>query len=102
MQMKERFYKKVLIKLPDNSNDIESNNVIKRHQRRPKKLENLCLANFVAWYNSKSANRGFNYCTLDRDRVTIIRSRLQRMQVVFIDAISMEGSGNKEPFGVLV
>ena len=61
------------------------------------------------------ANRGFNYCTLDRDRLNTIRSQLQRMQVVFIDEISMVGSGmfnfldlrlqqimgTKEPFGSL-
>ena len=61
------------------------------------------------------ANRGFNYCTLDRDRLNTIRSQLQRMQVVFIDEISMVGSGmfnfldlrlqqimgTKEPFGGL-
>ena len=37
--------------LPNNSNDIESDNIIKRYQRRPCKLENVCLADFVAWYN---------------------------------------------------
>ena len=61
------------------------------------------------------ANRGFNYCTLDRDRLNTIRSQLQRMQVVFIDEVSMVGSGmfnfldlrlqqimgTKEPFGGL-
>ena len=61
------------------------------------------------------ANRGFNYCTLDRDRLNTIRAQLQRMQVVFIDEISMVGSGmfnfldlrlqqimgTKEPFGGL-
>ena len=40
-----------------------------------------------------SANRGFNYCTLDRDRLNTIRAQLQRMQVVFIDEISMVGCG---------
>ena len=39
------------------------------------------------------ANRGSNYCTLDRDRLNTIRAQLQRMQVVFIDEISMVGSG---------
>ena len=39
--------------LPDNSLDIESDNVIKRYQRRPKQLENVCLADFVVWYNGK-------------------------------------------------
>jgi endonuclease/exonuclease/phosphatase (EEP) superfamily protein YafD len=61
------------------------------------------------------ANRGFKYCTLDRDRLNTIRSHLQRMQVIFIDEISMVGSGmfnfldlrlqqimgTKEPFGGL-
>ena len=61
------------------------------------------------------ANRGFNYCTLDRHRLNTIRSQLQRMQVIFIDEISMVGSGMfnfldlilqqimgiKEPFGGL-
>ena len=37
--------------LPDNSHDIESNNLIKRYQRRPKQLENLCLADFASWFN---------------------------------------------------
>ena len=40
--------------LPYNSCDIESDNIIKRYQRRPKQLENVCLADFVAWYNCKS------------------------------------------------
>ena len=42
--------------LPDNSIDIESDKVIKRYQRRPKKLENICLADFVAWYNCKTSS----------------------------------------------
>jgi hypothetical protein len=37
--------------LSDNSEDIESDNVIKRYQRRPNKLKSLCLADFVACYN---------------------------------------------------
>jgi len=40
-----------LQELPDSSEDIESDNLIKRYQRRPKQLEELCLADFVAWYN---------------------------------------------------
>ena len=61
------------------------------------------------------ANKGFNYCTLDRDGLNTIRAQLQRMQVVFIDEISMVSSGmfnfldlrlqqimgTKEPFGGL-
>ena len=44
--------------LPDNSIDIESDNIIKRYQRRPKQMENVCLADFVAWYNCKSESNG--------------------------------------------
>ena len=61
------------------------------------------------------ANRGFSYCTLDRDRLNTIKSQLQKLQVIFIDEISMVGSGmpnflnlrlqqimgSKEPFGGL-
>lgn len=39
------------------------------------------------------ANRGFNYCTLDRDRLNTIRSHLRKLEVIFIDEISMVGSG---------
>ena len=42
--------------LPDKANDIESDNVLKRYQRRPRKLELLCLANFVAWFNCVNDN----------------------------------------------
>ena len=38
------------------------------------------------------ANTGFKYCTLGSGRLNTIRSQLQRMQVVFIDEISMIGS----------
>ena len=34
--------------LPDSSEDIESDNQIKRYQGRPKQLEELCLADFAA------------------------------------------------------
>lgn len=39
-----------LKELPDTSHDIESDNIIKRYQRRPKQLEKFCLADFVAWF----------------------------------------------------
>lgn len=38
-------------------------------------------------------NRGFSYCTLDRDRLNTIRTQLWKLQVIFIDEISMVGSG---------
>ncbi|XP_033756117.1 uncharacterized protein LOC117338862 [Pecten maximus] len=34
--------------LPKNSTDVESDNIIKRYARRPKKLENYCLADYVS------------------------------------------------------
>lgn len=37
--------------MPDTSTDIETDNIIKRYQRRPRNLEHLCLANFVAWFS---------------------------------------------------
>ena len=40
-----------LKELPDTSAEIESDNIIKRYQRRPKQLETLYLADFVAWFN---------------------------------------------------
>ena len=39
-----------LKELPDSSQDIESDNIIKRYQRRPKQIEKFCLADFVAWF----------------------------------------------------
>ena len=42
--------------LPDNSCDIKSDNIIKHYQRRPKQLENICLADFVAWFNCVRGN----------------------------------------------
>ena len=47
--------------LPDNSCDIESDNIIERYQRRPKQLENICLADFVVWFN----------CVKDNDSDTV-------------------------------
>lgn len=59
------------------------------------------------------ANKGFEYCALDNDRLNTIRTRLRKLRVLFIDEISMVGSGmfnflnlrlqqimgTKEPFG---
>ena len=58
------------------------------------------------------ANKGFEYGTLDSDRLNTIRTKLRKLKVLFIDEISMVGSGmfnflnlrlqqimgNKEPF----
>ena len=59
------------------------------------------------------ANRGFEYCALDCDRLNTIRTQLKKLKVIFIDEIFMVGGGvfnffnsklqqimgNKEPFG---
>ena len=59
------------------------------------------------------ANRGFEYCALDSDRLNTIRTQLRNLKVIFKDEISMVGSGmfnllnlrlqqimgTKEPFG---
>ena len=59
------------------------------------------------------ANRGFEYCALDNNRLNTIRTKLRKLKVIFIDEISMVGSGmfnflnlrlqqimgSKEPFG---
>ena len=45
--------------LLDNSTDIESDNLIKRYQRRPQKLQNICLADFVAWFNCVKDSQSF-------------------------------------------
>jgi len=39
------------------------------------------------------ANRGFQYCALDSDRLNTIRAKLNKLRVIFIDEISMVGSG---------
>ncbi|XP_020620270.1 ATP-dependent DNA helicase PIF1-like [Orbicella faveolata] len=39
------------------------------------------------------ANRGFEYCALDSDRLNIIRAKLNKLMVIFINDISMVGSG---------
>ena len=43
--------KEALKLLPPNSTDVESDNVIKRYMRRPKALEEVCLADFVACFD---------------------------------------------------
>ena len=39
------------------------------------------------------ANRGFEYCALDSDRLNTIRTQLQKLKVMFIHEIYMVGSG---------
>ncbi|CAC5398500.1 unnamed protein product [Mytilus coruscus] len=46
-----------LQKLPDNSTDVQCNNVIKRYSQRPKKVQSICLADFAAWYDLRSEKK---------------------------------------------
>ena len=39
------------------------------------------------------ANRGFEYCSLDSDRLNTIRTHLKKLKTIVIDEISMVGSG---------
>ena len=39
------------------------------------------------------ANRGFEYCGLESDRLNTIGTQLSKLKVIFIDEISMVGSG---------
>ena len=40
--------KSVLDELPAESTDVESDNIIQRYSKRPKKLQNFCLADYVS------------------------------------------------------
>ena len=54
--------------LPDNSTEIESDNIIKRYQRRPRQLENICLADFVAWYEISTGDAQFKNTRPERNQ----------------------------------
>ncbi|VDI59060.1 Hypothetical predicted protein [Mytilus galloprovincialis] len=46
-----------LQKLPDNSTNVQCDNIIKRYSQRPKKVESICLADFAAWYDLRSEKK---------------------------------------------
>lgn len=50
----------VLSELPESSTDIQSDNALKRYQRRPNALKNICLADFVSQFDviSEKKNEG--------------------------------------------
>ena len=39
------------------------------------------------------ANRGFQYCTLDTNRLNTIRTKLGKLKLIFVDEVSVVGSG---------
>ena len=65
--------------LPENSIDIESVNVIKRYMRRPKKLENVWLADFGAWYNCKTESNEQRHLKTSHPLQMIIFQRMLLM-----------------------
>lgn len=43
--------KHVLEDMKEDSTDIESSNIVKHYQQRPKSIEKLCLADFVSKFS---------------------------------------------------
>ena len=41
-----------LKELPENSTNVESDNVMKRYKRRPKEMNKYCYADFVSWFET--------------------------------------------------
>lgn len=52
-----------LEELKDDSTDVESGNIVKLYQQRPKVLEGICLADFVAWFQVKYKKESERYTT---------------------------------------
>ncbi|CAC5371095.1 unnamed protein product [Mytilus coruscus] len=50
----------VLEKMAKNSTDIETDNILQQYTRRPKVLENVCLADYVAWFEMKNFKKKCN------------------------------------------
>ena len=53
--------KKELKKLPEDSEDVFADGKIEAYVKRPKNLENVCLADFVACYSKKKKRATFTY-----------------------------------------
>lgn len=54
----------VLEKMAKNSTDIQTDNILKQYTRRPKVLENVCLADYVAWFEIRNYKKK---CNVDQD-----------------------------------
>lgn len=78
--------------MPDNSTDIESDSLIKRYQRRPQKLQNICLADFVAWFNCVNDNQSF-YTT---GNVETVSTGTYLPETDFADNVDDEPQGNQD------
>ena len=74
-----------LKELPDNSPDIEADNIIKRYQRRPKQLEKLCLADFVAWFNYSMLKMNMQIAhILVNHQLHVLMTSCQKLQLYVI------------------
>lgn len=56
-----------LEKLPGNSTQIESDNIVKRYAKRPKQLKSWCLADFVSQLNVKFEKCDSNKSSVDEN-----------------------------------
>ena len=59
--------KKQLQELPDDSEDVFTPGKIEAYEKRPKNLENVCLADFVASYTKKTKNKEFSDYNVKND-----------------------------------
>ena len=73
--------------LPDNSHDIESDNIVKRYQRRPKVLEHWCLADFIAWFN----------CVRDENVDTCDNQPVLKHDEQFMPEIDFDDNSDDDP-----
>ena len=48
---------KLIQQLPDDSTEVETSNMIKRYAKRPKALEDICLADFCSWFKVEYKGR---------------------------------------------
>ena len=79
-----------LKELPDNSPDIEADNIIKRYQRRPKQLEKLCLADFVAWFNYSMLKMNMQIAhILVNHQLHVLMTSCQKLYVILMTTLMM-------------
>ena len=73
--------KEALENLPGSSTDIEADNIIKRYSKRPKSLENWCLADYVSQLEIKHTDIK-STCTECESEKTIMRQGLIKMNMM--------------------
>ena len=70
----------ILQTLPDDSTDVEAASVLTRYAQRQSLLENVCLADFYAWYRAEYGSKVKNKIFICRDG-TVLRKR--KTQLLF-------------------